>query len=172
MNLLKITVTEIPIFADALKLKEDNPANVVFMVALNTVYDKGDNVTEHIHRLSLEARLVYLLCCFNGEIHNGGFDQLFTNSLGKHCIEILAHLESVGACKSHALLTRAIAWFPDALPSKDRMTRWLQYESFSEKPEYKAEMEYLDAEFYKDEDLLVSRINAYVARHPTASIRA
>ncbi|MGU5551610.1 DMP19 family protein [Aeromonas hydrophila] len=41
-----------------------------------------------------EAQLVYLLWYFYGEVHNGGFDQLFFNSLGDHCLEILAGLKS------------------------------------------------------------------------------
>lgn len=161
---------EIMRFADAAEL--DEPAYAVFKAALGVVFDKGDGVTEHIDRLSPEARRVYLLWCFDGEIHNGGFDQLFTNSLGNHCVEILGHLQAIGASKSHDLLSKAVAWFPDASPSSHRRVRWSQHQAFSGTPEYEAEMDRLDAEFYRYEDNLGSRLNAYVAEHPTASIGA
>jgi hypothetical protein len=161
---------EIMRFADA--IKQDDPADAVFTTALALVFDKGDGVTEHIDRLSPEARLVYLLWCFDGEVHNGGFDQLFTNSLGNHCVEILGHLEAIGASKSHDLLAKAVSWFPNASPSSDRRVRWSQHQAFSDTPEYETEMDRLDAEFYKYEDNLGSLLNSYVAEHPNASIRA
>ncbi len=157
-------------FSDA--LKNDDPAYEIFNAALDTVFDKGDRVTEHIDRLSGEARLVYLLWCLDGEVHNGGFDQLFTNSLGNHCLEILGHLEVVGATNSHSLLARAVSWFPDSSPSRNRRERWSQHESFSDNPTYQAEIDRLDAEFYEYKDNLASLINAYVAQHPDASVRA
>jgi len=153
-------------------LKSDEPAYQIFGAALNTVFDKGDGVTEHIDRLSTEARLVYLLWCLDGEVHNGGFDQLFTNSLGNHCQEILGHLEVVGATNSHRLLARAIFWFPSSSPSRNRAERWSQHEGFSGNPEYQAEMDRLDTEFYEYKDNLASRLDAYVAQHPDASVRA
>ncbi len=113
-------------------IDKDDPANEIFSIALDTVYDEGDGVTEHIERLSTEARLVYLLWCFDGEIHNGGFDQMMINSLGNHTFEILDHLSEVGATVSHSLLMEAISWFPNAKPDKDRMLRWKQHEIFCE----------------------------------------
>jgi hypothetical protein len=157
-------------FSDA--LERDEPAYEVFRAALDTVFDKGDGVAEHIDRLSGEARLVYLLWCLDGEVHNGGFDQLFTNSLGNHSLEILEHLLTVGATNSHRLLARAISWFPNSSPSQDRKERWLQRESFSGDTTYQAEIDRLDAEFYEYKDDLASLVNAYVAQHPDASIRA
>ena len=161
---------EIMRFADA--AKRDDPAEAVVMAAHDLVFDKGDGDTEHLDRLSPEARLVYLVWYFDGEIHNGGFDQLFINSLGNHCIEILGHLETIGAGKSHDLLSKAVSWFPNSLPSGDRQIRWSQLETFSDTPEYEAEMNRLDDEFYKYEDDLGSLLSSYVARHPNASLRA
>lgn len=157
-------------FSDA--LKKDDPAYEVFIAANATVFDKGDGVTEHIDRLSQEARLVYLLWCLDGEMHNGGFDQLFTNSLGNHSVEILRHLEVVGAANSYRLLARAISWFPDSSPSRNRAERWSQHELFADNPEYRADIDRLDAEFYEYKDNLASLVNAYVGQHPDASIRA
>jgi len=157
-------------FSDA--LKKDDPADEIFNAAMSVVFDEGDEVTEHIDRLSGEARLVYLLWCLDGELHNGGFDQLFTNSLGNHCLEILAYLEAIGATNAHSLLARAISWFPDSSPSPDRAERSSQHASFADTPEYEAEIDRLDAEFYEYKDNLASLVNSYVAQHPHASVGA
>ena len=155
-------------FSDA--LDEDEPAYEIFMAAMDTVFDEGDGITEYIDRLSREARLVYLLWSFEGEIHNGGFDQLFVNSLGNHCHEILDHLKEVGAARSHALLLRAMSWFPGSSPARDRAERGTQLDAFSEDPRYEAEMDRLNAEFYKYEDDLAALLNSYVGRHPDATV--
>jgi hypothetical protein len=161
---------EITRFADA--AEQDDPAYAVFEAAFGVVFDKHHPVTEHIDRLSPEARVVYLLWSFDGEIHNGGFDQFFINPLGDHCAEILDHLETIGARKSHDLLSKAVSWFPDLSPSRERRIRRAQLETFSDSPKYEAEMDRLDDEFYKYEDDLGSLLNAYLARHPNASIAA
>jgi len=121
----------------------EDPAYEVFLAAMDIVFDKGDGTTQHIDRLSPEARLVYLVWCFDGEIHNGGFDQMFTNSLGNHCLEILQDLSIIGATKSHALLSSAISWFPNSSPSQDRKDRWLQYEAFSHDDNYQQSLKTL-----------------------------
>lgn len=157
-------------FADV--LNREDPAYLIFQAALDAVFDEDDGVNEHIDRLSKEGRTVYLLCCFDGEIHNGGFDQLFTNSLGNHCLEILQYLENVGAVKAHALLSKAISWFPNSSPAKNRRERWDQYQLFFENPEYGADIDRLDNEFYKYEDNLSSLINSYVMRHSNAALLA
>ena len=148
----------------------EDPAYEIFRVALDSVYDKEDRGNEHIERLSKECRLVYLLWCFNGEIHNGGFDQLFTNSLGNHCLEILQGLNVIGAKNSHDLLRNALSWFPNSSPSTDRRERWAQHEVFSEQQAYQTHIDQLDKQFYKDEDKLADLINDYVMQQGSAFI--
>jgi len=148
----------------------EDPAYEIFRVALDIVYDKGDGRNEHIERLSKECRLVYLLWCFNGEIYNGGFDQLFTNSLGNHCMEIMQGLDVVGAKISYNLLGKALSWFPNSSPSSDRRERWAQHELFSEQQAYQTDIDRLDKEFYKDEDKLTEIICDYVMHHGSAFI--
>ena len=152
--------------------EKEDPAYEVFNISLETVFDKDDGCTEYIDRLSQEARLVYLLWCFDGEVHNGGFDQLFTNSLGNHCLEILNGLYRIQANISHDLLKKAISWFPDALPSEDRQERWAQHEKFCENIEYETESESLDQEFYQYKDNLTLLINKFVKSNPNAKIKA
>src|SRR5688500_1934742 len=116
--------------------QHEDPAYEVFNAALQAVFDEGDNGTENIDRLSIEARLVYLLWAFDGEIHNGGFDQLFFNSLGNHWKEILEALEVVGATRSRELLALALSRYPGAAPSQDRAQRWSQNVVVQEQLDY------------------------------------
>lgn len=155
-------------FRDYFGLKD--PPYEIFRVALDIVFDKENGDSEYIERLSKECRLVYLLWCFNGEIHNGGFDQLFTNTLGNHCLEILQGLDIIGAKVSHDLLRQALSRFPNSSPSTNRRERWDQHEVFSELQAYQTQIDRLDKKFYKDEDKLADLINDYVMRHGSAFI--
>ena len=148
----------------------EDPAHEIFLVALDIVYDKNNGRAENIERLSNECRLVYLVECFEGEIHNGGFDQLFTNSLGNHCLEILEGLNTIGADISCGLLRQALSWFPNHMPSNNRQERWTQHEKFSEKQTYETDIDLLDKKFYKDDDKLLDLLKCYVMRNELAFI--
>ncbi len=102
----------------------EEPAFDIFNACHEIVFAGSNGNTEYLERISPEARLVYLLWCFDGEVHNGGFYQLFFNSLGDHCLEILAGLKKVNAIKSYGLLEKAMRWFPESKPSLDREKRW------------------------------------------------
>jgi len=163
-------------YGDRVKFKDfsnaDEPALEIFNVCLDTVFDEGDGNTEHLDRIGPEARLVYLLWCFDGEVHNGGFDQLFFNSLGDHCFEILEGLRKVGAPISAQLLEQAMAWFPDSKPSSDREERWQQLEPFEDDEKYEAQLGELDDKFYKYEDNLAELLHKYVRDNLAANINA
>ena len=148
----------------------DDQAYEIFRAALDTVFDEGNGRDEHVERLSEECRLVYLLRCFNGEIYNGGFDQFFTNSAGNYSIEVLKGLEIIGASHAHALLGRAMRWFPNGSPAADRKVRWQQYEAFGERDDFQREMDELDSAYYDDADDFYRLIANYVANHPDALI--
>lgn len=57
--------------------------------------------------LSHGDRLYYLLNVLSGEVHNGGFDQFFSNSSGNRYAETLAALTELGAETSLQLLVAA-----------------------------------------------------------------
>ena len=150
--------------------KTEEPALEIFSVTLDRVFDEGDETTEHLDRIGSEARLVYLLWCFDGEILNGGFDQLFFNSLGDHCFEILDSLCEVGALVSSKLLRKAMTWFPESRPSPDREERWRQLEPFREDVKYEEALNELDDKFYEYEDNLAELLHTYVRDNLEASI--
>lgn len=151
--------------------EKEDPAYEIFLIAHATVFDRGDDITEHIDRLSRESRLVYLLWCFDGEVHNGGFNQFFTNSLGDYSQEILVYLKEIGAVESYELLEKAMSWFPDSAPSTDQELRWKQYEQFCEDANYDPSLDALNQRFYEYKDNLASLLNAYVRANSNAAIR-
>lgn len=150
-------------------LQQEDPAYAIFASALETAFDANDAVTEHIDRLSSEARLVYLVWCLDGEIHNGGFDQFFYNSLGDHWPELLSHLDTIGAANSKRLLAQAVSIFPDSAPSTNREERFEQLKRLDE-AEVDALLSDLDEEFWRYEDDIAQRVNDFVMKHPNATI--
>lgn len=151
--------------------KADEPALDVFNNCLDIVFDE-DGCTEHINRITDKAKVVYLLWSFDGEIHNGGFDQLFYNSLGDHCSQILNALKLINAHKSTELLEAALKWFPNSSPSSDRSLRWEQLKSYEENDEYIDALDKLDTEFYKYEDNLGELLHSFVRDNPDSKIYA
>jgi hypothetical protein len=57
------------------------------------------------------------------EVNNGGFDQFFFNSAGDEAAETIEALEVIGAHRTAAILRRACATFPGAMPPTDRDAR-------------------------------------------------
>lgn len=57
----------------------EEPAFDVFHACHEIVFTGSDGNTEYLEWINPEAQLVYLLWYFYGEVHNGGFDQLFFN---------------------------------------------------------------------------------------------
>jgi hypothetical protein len=148
----------------------EEPGYEIFSVAIGVIFDKNDPGREHMDRLSDEARLVYLLRYFDGEIQNGGFDQLLKNRLGNHCAEILHGLATVGAGHAHALLAEVMAFFPESHPARDRQLRWEQTQNVSDPQKFQDRLGELDTKFYACEDNLSELIEQYVRSHPSATI--
>jgi hypothetical protein len=157
-------------FADF--FENDEPAYDVFYACHKIVFAGSDGGTEYLERIGPDARLVYLLWCFDGEVHNGGFDQLFFNSLGDHCLEILDGLRRIRANKSTELLEKALSWFPESMPSSDRETRWKQLEQYENDEKYESGLDDLDKEFYKYEDNLAELLHNFVRSNKEASVNA
>ncbi len=152
--------------------KSEEPALDVFKQCHEIVFFGSDGNTEYLERISSKARLVYLIWCFDGEVHNGGFDQLFFNSLGDHCLEIFEALRKLNAMKSYVLLEKAIGWFPNSAPSSDREERWKQLNLLGDDEQFQAALNILDNEFYKYEDNLVELLNDFVRNNQDEKITA
>jgi Domain of unknown function (DUF4375) len=155
-------------FADA--LRDQDPLNALYMAAIEVVFDEADP-GEHLNRLSPEARKVYLLYSLDGEIHNGGFEQLFVNSLGDHWSELQKILSEFDAVRSHQLLNKALRWFPDSRPSEDRGVRLEQLESMEDQPGFQKALHELSVEFWECEDAISDKLLAFIAARPDARLR-
>lgn len=151
-------------------LRNPDPVKDLFLYCLSQVYDDGDPRTEHLERLSPEARLVFLVSCFDGEVHNGGFDQLFFNSLGDHCQEIEACLEVIGAIISRELLCKAMSFFPEGFVPQDRAERQRVWMPLAEEDEISKSLNELDQQFYKYEDNIGGKLLLYMESNPYAFV--
>ncbi len=151
-------------------MQEAEPHYAIYAAAQRIAIDVEKD-EEHLERLSPEARLVYLLCSFDAEIHNGGFDQMFFNSTGDHALEILESLKVVGAWKCEQLLAKALSRFPDSRPAAGREQRCDQLDLLDESAREQA-WNALDSEFYLYEDGLSSRVDAYVKNNRQALVAA
>ncbi len=153
-------------------LDADDPPFEIFSRALDLVYDKGDGKTEHLDRLSSQARLIYLIWCFLGDLNNGGFNQTITNSIGNHLSEIHASLWSIEANTLHSQLSQVLSRFPNGVPPKDRMKRYELFESFSEDPEYVALEDALNSQYWTDTVEVPARLLVYIRNNQDSSIEA
>lgn len=157
------------IFADV--LEQENPAYAVDEATSKVVFDSGDGYTEHLERLTAEARLIYLVCRFESEIHSEGFLGYFTNSPADYCDELLEHLTVLGAANSHRMLRTAMNTFPGGVVPKTQAEREAM-DFLYDNEELGETLGALDEEFYAYEDNLLERMNNYVRAHGDAQVRA
>lgn len=104
-------------------------------------------------------RLYYLLNVLIGEVHNGGFDQYFSNSSGDRYAETLAALTEVGAQAPLKLLLEAkqVLFRECDVPKSQRERFELMATSTPEKPQYEAAclaLDLLDKRFYASADVI------------------
>jgi hypothetical protein len=152
--------------------KTEEPSNSIYNEVNGIIFDKGGDGTEHMERISKEAKLIYVLCCFEGEVLNGGFDSFFFNSAGDYTADVLEGLNYFEASSYISCLKRAISWFPDSIPSSKRETRWAQMEPFEEDEKFLNEMSEIQSEFYEHKDNLIEKMDAYVKANPQIRIRS
>ncbi len=153
-------------------IKTEEPAFEVYKLALETVFDKNDSTNEYLNRLTPEARLVYQVWNLDGEIHNGGFDQFFLNSISDHCEEILKYLEEINANNSIRLLKAAMSYFPNSYVPRDRQERLNLWLPVSDNEKSQDALEELDQEFYLYEDNLVGKLDEFVMSNRNAQVEA
>lgn len=155
-------------FADALATPD--PIGTIADWHHAVLFDPGDHHTEHLERLSAESRQVYMVSMALGEISNGGFSQFFFNSSGNHCAEVAAALTLIVATEGHALLRKAMAWFPGATPSPHRATRQEQLEALEAKPGADEAFKELNERFWSASGAIQERLLAFVRARPDAFI--
>jgi hypothetical protein len=120
--------------------------------------------------LSHGDQLYYLINVLSGEVHNGGFDQFFSNSSGNQYSETVNALVEVEAQATLALLLKAKSvLFADVDVPIDRVARYrLMRTSSEENPDYEAVnavLNKLDESFYEDPDDFAELLDRIVSRH-------
>jgi len=117
--------------------------------------------------LAEPEKLYYAVSCLIGEVHNGGFDQFFSNSTGAMYGYALSGLFELEAEASAALLVRAKeVLFGESPVPVDRTQRAQSMPTVCQdnSPVLK-QLDKLDVAFYADPDLLAERCKAYALKH-------
>ena len=120
--------------------------------------------------LSRGDQLYYLVNVLSGEVHNGGFDQFFSNSSGDRYYETVQALVDLGDRTTLGLLEEAkSALFEAARVPVDRIVRFRLMRTASEDhPQYDATvlaLEELDKRFYASAERVTKLLERVAAEH-------
>ena len=150
----------------------EQPSFEVFNEANALVFDFETRIID-FDTITKEARKVMQLWRFDNEVSNGGFDQLFFNTLGNELKEIEALLNEFNADQALELLNQAKQWFPQGKPSPDRSKRWQQMEPFCETKSYADAISELNKAYYNGpSNQMIGLLDEYVINNPDAAIEA
>jgi hypothetical protein len=107
----------------------------------------------------------FAACCLESELHNGGFDQFFSNSSGSYYEYAVAALDEMGATQSKQLLLRAKQVLFDftAVPTDTGKRRTYLRNNSSRSRETR--LDELDKLFRADPDSLLQRIEQFAIAH-------
>jgi len=117
--------------------------------------------------LSHEECLIYSVNYLRGEVDRGGMYSYFSDTPGTEFRDALAGLEKLGAMHTRALTIRAKEiLFDDAEPADDMAERnaamkELPIDDDAAQPEWDAQLDEIDEEFYEDKDNLFERVVDY-----------
>jgi hypothetical protein len=138
----------------------DDPAARFWRTLVHRVHH-GDGVAG----LTEPERLYFAGCLLNGEVHNGGFSQFFTNSSGAHYGDAVRFLALVGSRGPLALLEEArTLLFPSSEVPTDTAARRLIVR-VSETPEVASRLDELDAAFWADSENCVRQLATFAKEH-------
>lgn len=107
----------------------------------------------------------FAVCCLEGEVYNGGFDQFFSNSSGSYFPYAVAGLQELRAERALELLRRAkqvLFDFAD-VPLDTETRRTLMRMNVSQSRDQRSEE--LDKLYWKDPDSLAEKLEEYARGH-------
>jgi hypothetical protein len=114
-------------------------------------------------RLSRPEQVFLCIWELEAEVNNGGFHQYYFNDGGDHAADAVEALETIGAARTAALVTRANRLFGLSGLSRDRNKRQQQLKALSETN--RAAMEEIDGQFYRYEEDLTTLLSAFVSQN-------
>ena len=144
----------------------ESPERRYWVALVKRVYDEAQG----LDRLLPSERIYFLAHVLSGEVHNGGFDQFFSNSSGDHYLDTVAALTELGAhCSLELLLEAKRALFDQANVPTDRAHRSTLMVTFDEDHEAyettQAKLDGLDTRFCKDPDQLGTLLERWAVTH-------
>jgi len=108
-------------------------------------------------------RVAWCVSELEAEVHNGGFSLFFMNSAGDLAAETADALGRIGAYKTMALVTEAMAVFPPPGPAAARQSREAQLKALPASA--RATWDRLDKAFFAHQDDLPALIRSFVTAH-------
>jgi hypothetical protein len=147
---------------DEERARLESPRHKYWISLVNRAYATSDG----FESLSHGDRLYYLVNMLTGEVHNGGFDQYFSNSSGDRHAETVAALFELGDRVALPLLREAkTILFGSGVVPVDSVVRFkAMATSSAEHPQYKSvcrDLDAVDQRFYAsatDIDALLEHI--------------
>jgi hypothetical protein len=146
-------------------LPDDQLEGAIHEHVLHAIGDDWGNAAQIVRTLPPGVQMLYTTQALDGEVHNGGFNQYFSNSHGELAKEALAGLTAIGASEHAKLLGEAIEIRKREEPTMRQFEEKGTVEAFGESYEHTALNE-LDDRFYAlNEDLSSLRI-AFIRANP------
>jgi hypothetical protein len=144
----------------------ESPGHRYWTALVHRVY----NATGGFDALPHGDRLYYLINVLQGEVHNGGFEQFFSNSSGDRYAQTVAALTEVSDHACLRLLQAAkLALFSDDEVPTDQAARFDRMPAAAEDhPAHQATwqtLEALDAQFYADSSSLDAALDKIVTHY-------
>ena len=136
---------------------------------MDALDENGDNERTILAAATTGERYVYAIVEVDGEINNGGFDQLFWNSAGSLYGDALAGARAANARPALAVLRQAASLFPDARVPRGRARR--QHELDALTPAAHARLGRLDERWYATDAELDHALRGYILAHPSQFFR-
>ena len=145
----------------ALSQKQDT--EIIELVG-TVLWNKASEVSSFEQLSEPEKTFVYI-DIFEGELNNGGLFDFFYNTSGAFAHQVLDAYQAIGAEESAAIVSHAIALFPDLPVSKDLFIRRQLLSNL--KHTVLDEWKKLETQFFNSEEAIVTILIDYITINKT-----
>ncbi|PIB31795.1 hypothetical protein BFP78_07930 [Gaetbulibacter sp. 5U11] len=145
----------------ALNQKQDT--EIIELVG-TVLWNKASEVSSFEQLSEPEKTFVYI-DIFEGELNNGGLFDFFYNTSGAFAHQVLDAYQAIGAEESTAIVSQAIALFPELPVSKDLFIRRQLLSNL--KHTVLDEWEKLETQFFISEEAIVTLLIDYITINKT-----
>tara|TARA_R110002051_G_scaffold321266_2_gene408484 strand:- start:607 stop:1074 length:468 start_codon:yes stop_codon:yes gene_type:complete len=145
----------------ALNQKQDT--EIIELVG-TVLWNKASEVSSFEQLSEPEKTFVYI-DIFEGELNNGGLFDFFYNTSGAFAHQVLDAYQAIGAEESAAIVSQALALFPELPVSKDLFIRRQLLSNL--KQTVFDEWEKLETQFFISEEAIVTLLIDYITINKT-----